>query len=142
MIMSVEDLVRLGIALNHGRILKPQGLAEFYRTRYRVGSAPGSGQDYRQIFHGEPSDRETFDQGLVIVGSHDSFGRQWYGHSGGVKGTSTYFMNYPEQDVVVAVRANGGSGWSSQECAQSLAQFVLPGGTASIRPASQQGAKR
>lgn len=126
MIMSVEDLARLGIALNHGRILKPASLEELYRTRFRVGNRPGTDADYRRMFGSDSADAETFDQGLILVGGADTFGRRWHGHSGGVKGTTSYFLNYPREDVVVAVRANGGSRWDEEACAQSLAQSFLP----------------
>ncbi len=126
MIMSVDDLARLGVALNHGRILTPAALEELYRVRFRVGAGPGTGADYRRMFGEESNDSDTFDQGLILVGGKDGFGRRWHGHSGGVKGTTTYFLNYPKEDVVVAVRANGGAGWDEEACAQALAQAFLP----------------
>lgn len=71
-----------------------------------------------------------FDQALILYGSRDPFGRRWFGNLGEVLGTTTYFLNYPEEDVVVAVRANGGDFDASvaSGCAQTLAELVLPPG--------------
>ncbi len=132
MIASVEDLVRMGVALNHGRILKRETVDELYRVRFKVVSGRAASSGEKSVYAapgGNPDELEEreLDQALILYGSRDPFGRRWLGHSGGVQGTSTYFLNYPDENVVVAVRANGGD-FDSLACVQTLAQLVLPPG--------------
>jgi serine beta-lactamase-like protein LACTB, mitochondrial len=63
-------------------------------------------------------------QGLIWFVGKDQAGRDWYGHSGTVKGTRCILLNYPKEGLVVAVQANIGS-IRIDEYGQSLAQMFL-----------------
>ncbi len=94
---TVEDLVRFGIALNHGKLLKPETLARMYAVqvdpvmRYNPNGAP------QKLPH---------KQALIWFIRTDAQGRSFISHTGTVKGTRSYFLNYPQYDLVVALIAN------------------------------------
>ena len=122
-ISSVEDLVRFGIALNRGRLLKRETLDSMYRIQ--VGGL--------QVFNRRGPPRPMpFEQGLVWIVQRDSQGRQYVGHGGSVKGTRTMLVNYPDLDLVVAVSANG-EPYDAQAHAQAVAQLAIAALSLDIR---------
>jgi len=114
MISSAEDLVRLGVALNHEKLLKPSTLALMYK--------PQLGSVLRYQEHG-PGEKLTFQQGLIWRILKDSSGRRILYHDGDVKGFEACLVNYPDQDFVIADMANGESLGSDELIA--VAQFFL-----------------
>ncbi|RMD95435.1 MAG: class A beta-lactamase-related serine hydrolase [Calditrichaeota bacterium] len=94
---TVEDLVRFGIALNHGKLLKPKTLAMMYTVQVDPV--------IRFNPRGKPQ-KMPFKQALSWFIRTDAQGRRFISHTGSVKGTRSYFLNYPEYDLVVALIAN------------------------------------
>ena len=114
MISSSEDLVRLGVALNHGKLLKQSTLALMYK--------PQLGSILRYQEHGLGK-KLTFEQGLIWEIRKDAGGRRIVYHDGGVKGFVSCLVNYPDQDFVIADMANGDSIGCDELIA--VAQFFL-----------------
>ena len=91
---SDEDLVRFGHALNRGLLLRPETIAEMYRLQL-------------------PPDLPRFEdtvsppvgamQALVFRVGKNALGHVYARHSGSVKGTTTEFINFFADDVVVAL---------------------------------------
>lgn len=118
---SDEDLVRMGHALNGGRLLGAAAVAEMYRPQLddsvtSMPSPPGA----------EPSRDERPVQALIWRVQHDAAGRRYVAHGGSVKGTLSYLVNYPEQDVVVALHVNARGGDADlRAAAEAIAAQVL-----------------
>ncbi|MBL8267046.1 serine hydrolase, partial [Steroidobacter sp.] len=102
MLSTDEDLCRFGHALNAGRLLKKETLREMYRLQLPAGF-PGDIPAWGKA---------SQNQGLSFFVRKDSKGRPWIGHSGGARGVATMFLNYFEDDVVVAVNFNAYGGKS------------------------------
>ncbi|MCD9033647.1 beta-lactamase family protein [Luteimonas sp. Y-2-2-4F] len=118
---SDEDMVRLGHALNAGRLLGAGAIAEMYRPQL-----DGSVAAYAPPGGGEA--REVPVQGLIWRVQQDPAGRRYVAHSGSVKGTLSYLANWPEQDVVVALHVNARGGEADlRAAAEALAAEFLPG---------------
>jgi serine beta-lactamase-like protein LACTB len=103
MLASDEDLVRMGHALNSGKLLGAAAIAEMYRPQLdpalpALPSAAGKKPVQVPV------------QGLIWRRLRDAYGRDYVGHSGSVKGTLSYLANYPQQDVVVALHVNADGG--------------------------------
>ncbi len=97
-ISSVEDLVRFGIALNAGRLLAPETIAEMYRPqidRSIMQHVPGG--DPRPLGH---------EQALAWFIRTDAAGRRYPSHTGTVKGTRSFLANYADYGVIVAIQTN------------------------------------
>lgn len=114
MISSPEDLVRLGVALNHGQLPKPDTLALMYKPSVSPVLA------YQE--HGPPK-KLRFEQALIWQIRKDPRGRRVLEHDGSVKGFRSCLVNYPDQDCVIADMANGDTGGSDDLIA--IAQFFL-----------------
>ncbi|HTS60239.1 MAG TPA: serine hydrolase, partial [Terriglobales bacterium] len=114
MISSAEDLVRLGVALNHGQLLKPNTLALMYKPQLSPVIA------YQE--HG-PAKKLEFEQALIWKIRKDAGGRRLAYHTGSVKGFNSALVNYPDLDFVIADMANGDSIGSDELIA--VAQFFL-----------------
>ncbi len=101
MLSTDEDLCRFGHAINTGRLLKPETIAEMYRLQLTPDIAFWTAD-------GKPDKRKPAkSQGLVFfmsVGPQEKHPSA--GHPGGVKGTTSQFTNYFADDVVVAVHLN------------------------------------
>jgi serine beta-lactamase-like protein LACTB len=97
MISMVEDLVRLGVALNHGKLLKPETAGMMYKPQLK------SVLRYQE--KGPPS-RENFEQGLIWRIQKDNSGRTFVYHCGTVKGFNACLVNYVEEDLIVAIADN------------------------------------
>lgn len=115
-ISPVEDLVRFGMALNHGKLLKPETL----RMMYRVQVDPVM----RFNPKGEPRKMEH-KQALSWFIRTDAQGRNFPSHTGTVKGCRSYLLNYPEEDLVVALSANIVP-LDSPKYGNAIAQIFLP----------------
>ena len=118
-ISSDEDLVRFGHALNSGTLLRPDSIAEMYRLQLPADLPR---------FEDKTSPPVGAMQALIFRVGKDSGGHVRAWHSGSVKGTTSEFMNFYMEDVVVAIHFNYGSGPVDTEgAAQALADLYLPG---------------
>jgi CubicO group peptidase (beta-lactamase class C family) len=118
-ISSDEDLVRFGAALNRGVLLRPETLAEMYR-RQLPPNLPR--------FEDKTSPPIGAIQGLIFRVGEDAGGHVYAWHSGGVKGTTSEFLNLYADDVVVALHFNYGAGpVDTVAAAHALAALYLPG---------------
>jgi CubicO group peptidase (beta-lactamase class C family) len=116
MLSSAEDLVRLGTALNRRFLLKAETLELMYKP-------VDVGLQYREK---EPPQKLEFPQGLLWRIIKDDAGRTFVNHCGTVKGFNACLVNYPEQDVVVAILGNGDPVTPARRAAVAFAQFFLP----------------
>ena len=86
-IASALDVAHFDIALNEGRLLRPETLQQMY-TSARLTSG-----------------RETgYGLGWMLV--KDARGRTWVGHSGGATGGTTYLLRHPESRTAVVLLCN------------------------------------
>lgn len=115
-IASAEDMVKLGVALNDGILLKPETLAKMYTPYFE--------KNEKSIHPSKAAGIIPAWQGLIWFVGKDQAGRNWYGHSGTVKGTRCFLMNYPKEGLVVAIQANIGS-IKIDEYAFQLSQMYL-----------------
>jgi len=115
-ISTSEDLVRFGIALNNGTLLKPETL----RMMYTVQVDPVMRFNPR----GEP-EKQNHKQALSWPIRTDAQGRDFPSHTGTVKGCRSYLLNYPEEDLVVALIANIVP-LDSPKYGNAIAQMFLP----------------
>lgn len=115
MISTVEDLVRLGAALNQGRLLKPETRALMYKPMPPVLQYRGD----------QPPQKLEFELGLIWRISKDEAGRTFIHHCGTVKGFNGCLVNYPEQDLVVAILANALPSTPARREAEAFARFFL-----------------
>jgi serine beta-lactamase-like protein LACTB len=105
-ISTVEDLARFHIALNTGKLLKPESLAEMY-TPYTL--ADGNQSDY----------------GLGWDIQTDEQGRTWIAHGGGATGGSTYLLRYPKGKLAVVVFCNVQNAGDRRALAMKIAEIAL-----------------
>ncbi len=98
MLSTVEDLVRFGIAVNNGTSLTPETVREMYEVQ--LDSSVG-----RFVPNGNPELLEH-KQAIVWWIRTDASGRDFPSHTGTVKGTRSFLMNYPELGIVVALQVN------------------------------------
>ncbi|MCX6218540.1 serine hydrolase domain-containing protein [Spirosoma sp.] len=111
-----EDMLKLAVALNKGVLLKPATLEKLYKPQFDKN---------KKDFRANPNQpKEPLEQGLIWWSGKDRQGRTWYGHSGTVKGTRSFLINFPAEQVVVAIQANIGS-IKIDEYAIELAQLFL-----------------
>jgi len=114
---SDEDSVRLAHALNTGRLLKPDTIAEMYRPQLgpEILPAPDAGQADTPVL------------GLIWWLETADDGREYQGHAGSVKGTLSYLLNDSARDVVVAVHVNAWGGQAElKQVAETLASLAAP----------------
>jgi CubicO group peptidase (beta-lactamase class C family) len=116
MLSTAEDLVRLGMALLHGRLLSDETKARMFRAQIdpvmRFEAA------------GKPPEKESFRQGLIVRLRTDAAGRNQIEHSGSVKGFGTNFILYPDQDLAVATLVNMNEELGRRD-AEAIAGFFL-----------------
>jgi len=99
MLSSVDDLVRFGIAVAHGRLLGPEAQAEMLRVQLdRVLAWRG----------GDPPTEEKFEMALLWRWRRDEAGRRFLYHCGSVLAFNACLVIYPEEDLVGATADNGG----------------------------------
>jgi len=115
---SDEDSVRLAHALNTGKLLQANTIAEMYR--------PQLGPEVR-LTPDADADATVPVQGLIWRIETAADGRQYQGHSGSVKGTLSYLLNDSRHDVVVAVHVNAWGGQAKlKQAAETLATLAAP----------------
>jgi CubicO group peptidase (beta-lactamase class C family) len=117
MLTTVDDLVRLGIALNDGTLLKPETVKTMYTVQVD--------DDVLQFHADEEPEKRSFQQALGWRVDKDAQGRPYINHTGTVKGTRSFIMNYPELDLVLALQANV-LPFDSRRHGSALAQMFLP----------------
>ena len=119
-ISNVEDLVRFALAINDGRLLGPETVAEMHRSQLEPGirqidpSAPDG--------LGEPIAHE---QALAWFIRTDQAGRRYPSHTGTVKGTRSFLANFDDYGVVVALQTNA-LPFDSARYGEAIAQMFLP----------------
>lgn len=119
-ISNVEDLVRFALAINDGRLLAPETVAEMHRSQLEPGIReidPSSPDGL-----GEPIAHE---QALAWFIRTDQAGRRYPSHTGTVKGTRSFLGNFDEYGVVVALQTNA-LPFDSARYGEAIAQMFLP----------------
>jgi CubicO group peptidase (beta-lactamase class C family) len=101
MIASVEDLARVGIALNHDRLLRPET-----RTRMLAPQIEG----LKRFQERSAPDELEFRQAILWRLQKDNQGRTFAYECGSVKGFNACLIDYVEEDLVAAIATN------SDEC--------------------------
>lgn len=107
-ISTVEDLIRFHDALDTGKLLKPETLAEMY--------TPGTLADGTRI-----------DYGLGWMIATDAQGRRWIAHSGGATGGTTYLLRDPVRGLAVAIMCNVQNAGGIAALARAVAETIAPG---------------
>ncbi len=115
MLSTADDLARFGMALSRGALLKPETLALMYKP---IDPVPRHQEDGST----QPMD---FSQALIWRILKDDAGRTFVNHCGTVKGFNACLVSYPEQDLVVAILANGYPAPARRE-AVAIGRFFLP----------------
>ena len=115
-VSTPEDMVKLALALNTGVLLKEASLQKMYQPQFDRNK-----KGYKVDSN---SQREVSGQGLIWWSGKDNAGRTWFGHSGSVKGTNSFLMNYPAEKVVVSIQFNTYV-TNVTDYAQALAQMFL-----------------
>ncbi len=116
MISTAEDLVRFGAALNRRALLKAETLALLYQPA-------GPLRQFRA--DGLPVPLEHSQALLWRIGQ-DEAGRTFAHHCGTVKGFNACLINYPAEDLVVAIVGNGHPVTPARREAAAIARFFLP----------------
>ena len=114
MISTVEDLVRLGTALNHGQLLKPETLALMYKSQL---------DPVLQYHEDGPPTKASFQQGLLWRIQKDAAGRSYAYHCGSVKAFNACLVNYTDEDLVVAIAVNAWGEAGGYRQAEAIAGF-------------------
>jgi CubicO group peptidase (beta-lactamase class C family) len=117
MLSTVEDLVRLGIALNNGTLLKPETVTTMYTVQID--------DDVLEFNANGDPEKRPFSQALGWRIDKDAQSRPYINHTGTVKGTRSFLMNYPELDLVLALQANV-LPFDSRRHGSAIAQMFLP----------------
>jgi CubicO group peptidase (beta-lactamase class C family) len=117
MLSTVEDLVRLGIALNNGTLLQPKTVTTMYTVHID--------DDVMEFNPNGDPEKRSFRQALGWRFDKDAQGRPYINHTGTVKGTRSFLMNYPELDLVLALQANV-LPFDSRRHGSAIAQMFLP----------------
>jgi serine beta-lactamase-like protein LACTB len=116
MLSTVEDLVRFCIAINDGTLLEPKTVEMMHRVQVDPVV------QFRA--EGEP-EKQAFKQALGWRIDEDVEGRPYINHTGTVKGTRSFVLNYPDIGLVLALQANG-LPFDSREHGAAIAQMFLP----------------
>lgn len=116
MLSTVEDLVRMGNAINNGTLLGPDAVTEMHTSRV----------DPVLQFQANGQPRElSFKQALGWDLSTDGQGRTYISKTGTVRGTRSVVINYPDDGLVVALQANIAP-FPIQRHGEAIAQIYLP----------------
>lgn len=116
-ISNVEDLARFAMAVNDGRLLRPETVAEMYRPQIDpsiMQHVPGGVP--RQLGH---------EQALAWFIRTDQAGRRYPSHTGTVKGTRSFIGNWQDHGVIVALQVNA-LPFDSARYGEAIAQMFLP----------------
>jgi serine beta-lactamase-like protein LACTB len=113
MLASAEDLVKLGAALNHGLLLRPE-------TRDRMLSSQLKGLKRYQV--GAPPDSLEFEQGMLWRLRRDPEGRLVAYHCGSVKASNACLVDFLQEDLVAAVVSNSFEccGWKKADALAAI----------------------
>jgi len=110
---NVEDMVRLALAINNGKLLDRQTVTEMHTPQI------------------DPSIREYgtnttlgHEQALAWFIRTDQAGRRYPSHTGTVKGTRSFLANFADQGVVVALQVNS-LPFDSARYGEAIAQMFL-----------------
>jgi CubicO group peptidase (beta-lactamase class C family) len=107
-ISTVEDLVRFSVALDQGKLLRPESLRQMY--------TPGTLNDGTVLDYALGWDVRT-----------DAAGQRWVAHSGGATGGSSYLLRSPEDGTAVAVLCNlAGAGRALGQLSREIAEVLAP----------------
>ncbi|HXU29557.1 MAG TPA: serine hydrolase domain-containing protein [Thermoanaerobaculia bacterium] len=122
---TAEDQARLAAALNAGRLLRPET-----RDRMFASQLPLPIHSYQE---NAPPQEEDFEQGFLWRARRDAAGRRLVYHCGTVQGFQGCLVDFPAEDLVVVLLANGADapGWAEP---LAIAQLFLP--APSSRPAA------
>jgi serine beta-lactamase-like protein LACTB len=115
-ISTVEDLIRFHIALDEGRLLKPDTLQQMY--------TPATLNDGTHI-----------DYGLGWMIQTDQTGRRWIFHSGGATGGTTFLLRDPAGRLAVALMCNVQNAGNIGGLARAVAEAVRQVNPAEMAPA-------
>ena len=116
MLSTVEDLVRMGVAINNGTLLGPEAVAKMHAPHV----------DPVVQFRTDAEPRELpFRQALGWDLYTDASGRAYISKTGTVRGTRSVVINYPDHALVVAVQANIVP-FDSRARGVAIAQMFLP----------------
>ncbi len=115
-ISTAEDLVRFGMALNNGTLLKPETIAKMYKVQIDPVMRFNPDGEPRKLAH---------KQALSWFIRTDAQGRTFPSHTGTVKGSRSYLLNYPDKDLVVALITNIVP-FDSPKYGDAIAQKFLP----------------
>lgn len=116
MLSTVNDLVKFGVALNDGRLLKKQTITVMYSIQV---------DPVMEFTAKGPSERQSFKQAIGWRIDTDAQGRQYINHTGTVRGTRSFVLNYPDHNLVVALQANV-LPFDSRKYGKAIAQMFLP----------------
>jgi CubicO group peptidase (beta-lactamase class C family) len=131
MISTDEDLCRFGRALNAGLLLKRESLAEMYRLQLPadIPYMQAEQEAYAKLPPARRPRPRGLRQGLIFNIEQDGFGRPYVGHTGGVKGVTSRFIDFTQHGVIVALHfniADTGSDIDVVRAAEALAALYLP----------------
>jgi CubicO group peptidase (beta-lactamase class C family) len=118
MMSTAEDLVFFGAALNAGRLLKKETLAQMWTAQIEGV--------YEWRRDGKPQKPEGV-QGLMWRIGNDPAGRRFVYHCGSVQHFHSCLVNYPDRDLAVSVLENSyeGTGWKEN---LAIAEMFLDAG--------------
>ncbi len=115
MLSTAGDLARLGVAINRGALLKRSTVAQMHRAQL------DSVKEF--VADGAPRPLD-FGQALGWRVDTDVAGRRYVNHTGAIKGVGSILINYPDEDLVVALIANI-QPFDARTHGQALAQLFL-----------------
>lgn len=109
MLSTAEDLIRFHIALDQGKLLKPETLRQMYAP-HRL------------------SDSSESNYGLGWASWKDASGQAWIGHAGGATGGTTFLVRDPGRRLAAAVLCNveraSGLGALAERIAEAAAKSM------------------
>src|SRR5262245_14970123 len=117
MLSTAEDLVRFATALNNGTLLKPETKALMYKPVEPLMQFQEQGPPKKTW-----TDRQ---QALMWRILKDAAGRSLPYHCGTVKGQGACLVNYPSEDLAVAITFNAYGPFGGYEAAETIADFFL-----------------
>ena len=94
---TAGDLARFAVAINDGTLLKGSTVAPMHRAQMDPV--------VKFVAGGEP-ETQVFGQALGWYLDTDAAGRRYINSTGALRGVSSVLINYPDEDLVVALIAN------------------------------------
>lgn len=97
MLSTVQDLVRLGVAINANVLMSPGSVATMHRPQL----------EEIRLFTGDgPTLEGPTGQAIGWLMNKDGIGRSYFYQTGMINGVSTVLINYPAEHLVIALIAN------------------------------------